>query len=174
VEYKRNIVDDLAADIVNQMNRVDRREYQRKQAQSVKITSKLTEREKNILDMFYTEKMNISIDRSWQRIETALHIVMRENRVSEERINRIFAQLVETVKKLDGFEFFDREIPKVVRMPKHRFLDLIEQKKECNGCQGKEECFSREVMLQNNVPPTDSVHNVKCPYAYLRNEKGYE
>lgn len=112
-------------------------------------------------------------NKTWQRVETSLHVAMREHHISEERINKIDKRVLELNKKapeedlLIGEEvkseykiLTDADFAKIIELSAHAYC------KNCTMQSGK--CELYPLLKKYNIP--EIKEDFKCKYAYSKGE----
>lgn len=150
------------------VNRAERREYERKIKEALKTISQVKAKKLNvdILEWYFTEQAKAVADNTWGVINAELQRIMREEKISMDRMDRIFKKLNESMIEKDK-ESFMQPIPHTVFMPKSHFEDLAELVfcRTCKNCPDmKKECEVRKIMKWQGVP--ENGWNLKCEYAY--------
>lgn len=134
-----------------------------------KAEKELMEEQKRIRQ--YYVDMN---DETWGRVETSLHVAMREARISEERINKIDKRVLELNKqapekelllgeevKSDYKILIDADFQKIIELSAHAYC------KDCSMSCGK--CELYPMLKKYNIPEVNE--GFKCKYAYSKEEK---
>jgi uncharacterized protein YPO0396 len=116
----------------------------------------------------YLEELN---NNTWQRIETFIHIAMREHKISEERIKKIDARVLELSNENEGEKLLIGEERKTEYkiMQSDDFAKMVEllMDSNCKNCHEKHsKCEVYELLKKYNIPY--SPFKGKCKYSYLK------
>jgi hypothetical protein len=145
-----------------QLNQYINREINKKVLENAKELEKVAaEKEK------YLEELN---NQTWQRIETLLHVAMRENRISPERINKIDARVLELSNENGGERLLLGEERKsdYKILESRDFAKMIEALLEgnCKNCHSRHnKCEVYGLLKKYNIPHEGKG---KCKYSYLK------
>lgn len=124
----------------------------------------LDKREQNMKE--YYIKAN---DETWHRIETLLHIAMREHHISEERIKKIDARVNEISKEHNGEILLGEERKSEYKVLEdadfQRMIELLLDS-NCKNCHIRHnKCEVYELLKKYNIPHEGKG---KCKYAYFK------
>lgn len=112
------------------------------------------------------EEMN---NKTWQVIETSIHLAMRENRISEERINKIDARILELNQNSGEKLLIGEEQESDYKILESRdFAKMIEALLEgnCKNCHSRHnKCEVYGLLKKYNIPHEGKG---KCKYSYLK------
>jgi hypothetical protein len=109
-------------------------------------------------------------DNTWQIINDNIKLALRENRISEERIKKVFSRVYELTSNNPNVRLFDVPEPSAdfEILTKDEFRNLVEELIECSckGCiKSSKDCDVYKLLKR---------HNVKAPSGYQRSCKyGY-
>jgi hypothetical protein len=112
-------------------------------------------------------------NKTWQRIETSIHVAMRENRISEDRIKRIDKRVLE-LNQTEGEKLLLGEETKseykiLEETDFQKMFELLAYK-YCNSCTSKNnKCEVYPLMKKYGIPNVNE--GFKCKYAYRRKLK---
>jgi hypothetical protein len=113
------------------------------------------------------EEMN---DKTWKVIETSIHLAMRENRISEERINKIDARILELNQNSGEKLLIGEEQESDYKILESRdFAKMIEALLEgnCKNCHSRHsKCEVYGLLKKYNIPHSEG--KGKCKYSYLK------
>lgn len=115
----------------------------------------------------YLEELN---NKTWQSIETMLHMAMREHRVSEERIKKIDARVNEISKSMNGKLLLGEERKSEFKILEDKdFQQMIELliDSNCKNCHSRNyKCEVYGLLKKYNIPHAPG--KCKCKYGYLK------
>lgn len=154
------------------MKESEREHIQRSTEEYVKKQFKLAEEKIREREEEIKEKLEEVVKNTWDKLEKCLAWVMKENRISEERIDRVFEQLNKRMKEED--EVIEIKPTRVkdryVVMNKGDYLTYMSEIMDinCKNCNKKcSKCSIYKMLEQYGVPRFDGTKKKKnCKYAY--------
>jgi hypothetical protein len=157
------------------MNRQDRRKQPKPNGKN--LWDRLSEQEKDVLSKFMIKEANkeleVNIKNTWDDLEKSVFQAMRNNKISEERVERIFADANKITDRKHGIKVIDENIlDKYIVLTKDEFSDLLEYAAmNCENCAGIENCRLMKIQHEQNAPVLDSSFNCKFSYILHRRVK---
>lgn len=140
-------------------------DYTRKQFK--KAEEKIKQREEEV-----RKKLNLMVTNTWDKLESNLVFAMKEHRISEERMDKIFTILNKRMKEEENtIEIKSNRVEdKYVVMKKEDYLTLLSELMDmnCKGCSKKcNKCSIYELLTKYGVPRFDGNKKRKnCKYSY--------
>lgn len=115
----------------------------------------------------YLQELN---DKTWQRIETSLHVSMREHHISEDRIKKIDKRVLELNQNSEEKLLIGEEQKSEYKILEDKdFQQTIEllMDSNCRNCHSRhDKCEVYKLLKKYNIPYSPS--KCKCKYAYRR------
>jgi uncharacterized protein YPO0396 len=146
----------------NQLNNYINREVNKKIMLAERNLEKLADEKEK-----YLEGLN---NKTWETIETILHMSMREYHISEERIKKIDARVNEISKSMDGKLLLGEERKSEFKILEDKdFQQMIEllMDSNCKNCHNRNyKCEVYGLLKKYNIPQVNG--KCKCKYGYLK------
>lgn len=132
------------------------------------VEKKLAEEQRQ-MRQYYLDTNN----ETWQRVETSLHVAMREHRISNERIDKIDKRVLELNKQAPEDLLLGEEVKSQYKiLADLDFAKLIELVAHgyCKDCKMSScKCELYPLLKKYNIPYISN--EGKCRYAYKKGEK---
>lgn len=151
------------------MNRQQRRNQPKPNAKA--LWDRLSEQEKEVLTKFMIKEANkeleISIKNTWDDLEKSVFQAMRNNKISEDRAEKIFKDANDMTDRKHGIKVIEEEVlDKYIILTKDEFSDLLEYAVMCcENCMGIENCKLASIQHIQKAPVSNEWW--KCKYSYV-------
>jgi hypothetical protein len=127
--------------------------------------------QKLIADMMNEESAKLvkeNTEKTWQDLESSLVEAMRNNHISQDRVQRIIDSCNDIADRKHGIKLEQRDINKYVVLNRDEILDICELLTErCENCFDKPEtCKLHKFLEARCLPVSDGYKMQVCKYSY--------